>query len=77
MSDQDQTDPKPGPVYSARQARQGDIILSRPWQRGLFATGLIGAIVLALVLVLAGIRFGRTHDDSSRRPQTAVVQNGS
>lgn len=36
---------------AADQARGGDIVLRRRWERGVFFTGLIGAIVLGLVLV--------------------------
>ena len=59
-----------GPVYSARDARQGDIVLRKPWERGVFVAGLVGAIVLALVLVLVGVELGRAYSDqhASRRP---------
>lgn len=36
---------------AADRARGGDIVLRRRWERGVFLTGLIGAIVLGLVLV--------------------------
>jgi hypothetical protein len=36
--------------YPAEKARQGEIILKRPWQRAVFIAGLAGA---ALLLVIA------------------------
>jgi small basic protein len=50
------------PVYSARDVRQGDIVLRKPWQRGVFIAGLVGAVVLALVLVLVGVHFGQAYN---------------
>jgi hypothetical protein len=38
--------------YPAEKARQGEIILRRPWQRGVFAAGLIGCAVLLLLVAL-------------------------
>jgi len=40
------------PVYSAEKARQGDIVLKKPWERGLFIAGLALPFVIALLLVL-------------------------
>ena len=40
--------------YSARKARGGEIILRTRARRIIFVSGLIGAVVLALVLVLIG-----------------------
>jgi hypothetical protein len=40
--------------YPAEKARQGVIILRRPWQRIVFAAGLIGAVLLAILLSLQG-----------------------
>ncbi|HWB46966.1 MAG TPA: hypothetical protein VG900_16145 [Hyphomicrobiaceae bacterium] len=40
--------------YPADKARGGDIILRRRSQRIIFVSGLIGAVVLALLLVLIG-----------------------
>lgn len=42
-----------GPVYSAQDVRQGEIILKRSWQRIVFTPGLGGAVVLAIVLQFA------------------------
>ena len=58
------------PVYSGRDVRQGDIVLRKPWERGVFIAGLVGAMVLALVLVLVGVELGRAYSDqhASRRP---------
>ncbi len=59
-----------GPVYSGRDVRQGDIVLRKPWERGVFIAGLVGAMVLALVLVLVGVELGRAYSDqhASRAP---------
>jgi hypothetical protein len=35
--------------YPADKARQGEIILRRPWQRIVFLSGLGGAILLLLI----------------------------
>ena len=35
----------------AEQARQGEIILRRPLSRAVFIAGLIGAVILAAILV--------------------------
>jgi hypothetical protein len=37
--------------YPAEKARGGEIILNTPARRAIFLSGLIGAIVLAVVLV--------------------------
>jgi hypothetical protein len=39
--------------YPAEKARGGEIILNTPARRAIFLAGLIGAVVLALVLMLA------------------------
>jgi hypothetical protein len=59
-----------GPVYSGRDVRQGDIVLRKPWERGVFAAGLIGAVVLAVVIVLIGVHLGHAYSDqhASRHP---------
>jgi hypothetical protein len=44
------------PVYSTRQVRQGDVVLRKPWERGVFIAGLAGAVVLAIVIIFA-VRF--------------------
>lgn len=38
--------------YPAEKARGGEIILNTPARRAIFIAGLIGAVVLALVLVI-------------------------
>ncbi|WP_246686722.1 peptide ABC transporter permease [Mesorhizobium sp. B2-4-19] len=43
-------DDKPGPVFSAQDARQGEIILRTRTRRIVFIAGLVGIIVLAIVL---------------------------
>jgi hypothetical protein len=35
--------------YPADKARQGEIILRRPWQRAVFIAGLAGAVIFALL----------------------------
>ena len=39
-------------VIDPQRARGGDIVLRRRWERGVFITGLLGAIVLGLVFVV-------------------------
>jgi hypothetical protein len=39
--------------YPAEKARGGEIILNTPARRAIFLAGLIGAVVVALVLMLA------------------------
>lgn len=39
-------------AYPAEKARQGTIILRKPWQRGVFLAGLFGGIVLVLAFGL-------------------------
>ena len=38
--------------YPAEKARGGEIILNTPARRVIFPTGLIGAVVLAVVLMI-------------------------
>lgn len=38
------------PVIPAEKARQGEIILKRPWQRGLFIAGLVAAFVAVVAI---------------------------
>jgi hypothetical protein len=38
--------------YPAEKARGGEIILNTPARRAIFLAGLIGAVVLALVLMI-------------------------
>ncbi len=66
-----------GPVYSARNTRQGDIVLRKPWERGVFVAGLVGAVVLALVIVLVGMHLGRAyseHQAHDARTQIRVTE---
>lgn len=44
--------PVPPEPYPAEKARQGTIVLRKPWQRGVFFAGLFGGIVLVLALGL-------------------------
>ena len=37
-------------VYPAEQARQGEIVLRRPWQLVVFIGGLAGCVLLVLIL---------------------------
>lgn len=41
-------------TYSPQEARQGRIILRKPWQRALFIAGLIGIVVLAVLWRVLG-----------------------
>jgi hypothetical protein len=38
--------------YPAEKARGGEIVLNTPLRRAVFLSGLIGAIVLAVILIL-------------------------
>jgi hypothetical protein len=38
--------------YPAEKARGGEIILNTPVRRAIFLTGLIGAVVLAVILMI-------------------------
>ncbi|MGO4637119.1 hypothetical protein AB4Z43_01615 [Mesorhizobium sp. 2RAF45] len=42
-----------GPVFSAQQARQGEIILRTRTRRIIFIAGLVGILVLAVVVRFA------------------------
>jgi hypothetical protein len=44
--------PSQPPPYPADEARGGEIILRRPWQRAVFIFGLALPIVLALLLLI-------------------------
>jgi hypothetical protein len=45
------------PIHlSAQDARQGENVLRRPWERAVFLVGLIGAVLLGLVLLVAAWR---------------------
>jgi hypothetical protein len=35
--------------YPAEKARQGEIILKRPWQRAVFIAGLAGCVLLVII----------------------------
>ena len=66
-----------GPVYSGRDVRQGDIVLRKPRERGVFAAGLVGAVVLALVIVLVGMHLGRAysvHQAHDARTQIRITE---
>lgn len=41
--------------YPAEKARQGEIILRRPWQRIVFFGGLVGVVVLGALTRAFGI----------------------
>lgn len=46
----------PPKIYRTENVRQGDIVLSKPWQRVVFLTGLIAPFVLLLGwLLLSGV----------------------
>lgn len=38
--------------YDAEKARQGEIILKRPWQRAVFLAGLFGCVALLFLALL-------------------------
>jgi hypothetical protein len=40
--------------YPADKARQGEIVLRKPWMRAVFVAGLVGAFTLGLALTLGG-----------------------
>lgn len=42
----------PGTAHSGRDARQGEVVLRRRWQRTVFIGGLVAAGVLVLVVQL-------------------------
>jgi hypothetical protein len=49
-----ETPPPPKEPYPAEKARGGEIILRTPARRAIFLAGIIGAVVLAaIVLILA------------------------
>ena len=75
MPDPDRGRRDEAPTYSAQQVRQGDIVLRKPWERGVFIAGLVGAIVLALVLVLIGAHFGRVYSDQQLTHQQTKHEN--
>jgi hypothetical protein len=45
---------EPGQGYPAEQARQGEIVLRKRWQRIVFIAGLTGAVLLGLILAVWG-----------------------
>ncbi|TIN30308.1 MAG: hypothetical protein E5Y31_08105 [Mesorhizobium sp.] len=53
MSDRHDNDSEGRPVFSAEQARQGEIILRTRTRRIIFIAGLVGIVLLALLLRLA------------------------
>ena len=40
--------------HPADKARQGEIILKKPWMRAVFVAGLVGAFTLGMALTLGG-----------------------
>lgn len=42
----------PPRTFSAKDVRQGELILRRRWQRWVFIAGLAGIVLLALLLAL-------------------------
>jgi hypothetical protein len=38
--------------YPAEKARGGEIVLNTPWRRAIFLSGLIGAVVLVIILMM-------------------------
>ena len=42
-------------TYPGDKARQGDIVLRKPWMRVVFIAGLVGCVILVLVIrIVAG-----------------------
>jgi len=50
------TERSTGPrTYSSDKARQGEIVLRKPWMRMVFIAGLVGCILLVLIIgIIAG-----------------------
>ena len=44
-------DPQEPIHLSAEDARQGENVLRKPWERAVFLIGLIGAIILGVILL--------------------------
>jgi hypothetical protein len=38
------------PAYSGDKVRGADIVLRKPWERGVFIAGLVGAVIAGLIL---------------------------
>jgi hypothetical protein len=38
--------------FTAQEVRQGDIVLKKPWQRGLFIAGLAAGFVVLIVIAI-------------------------
>ncbi|MER9654227.1 hypothetical protein NKJ26_12020 [Mesorhizobium sp. M0152] len=53
MTDDRHDDGDDGPVFSAEQARQGEIILRTRTRRIIFIAGLVGIVLLALLVRIA------------------------
>ena len=49
-------DPEEPIHLSAEDARQGENVLPKPWERAVFLAGLIGAILLGLIVLFAAWR---------------------
>jgi hypothetical protein len=48
----ERTSPTASPIYSGEEARGGEIILRRPWQRAVFVAGLAAPFVLLVALLI-------------------------
>ncbi len=46
---------RPSRTYTAEQVRQGEIILRKPWERGVFMFGLFGGVALLLALTVLAV----------------------
>jgi small basic protein len=68
-----QSEHETAPVYAARDVRQGDIVLRKPWERRVFIAGLVGAVVVALALVFVGVHFGQAYREQHARGHPAQV----
>jgi hypothetical protein len=39
--------------FTAQEVRQGDIVLKKPWQRGVFIAGLGGGFIVVIAVAIA------------------------
>jgi hypothetical protein len=60
--------------YPAEKARGGEIILRTPLRRGIFITGLAGAVVLALIFVVLAFRGNHTQYEANDAARGTVGQ---
>ena len=44
--------PRPKQPYPAEKARGGEIILNTPGRRAIFLAGLVGAVLLAVIILI-------------------------